>query len=141
MMTTALAIVCWVVFCIFEGRFEAILWHFWSARPLAAFNPHRTNLIIFRRASVLILASLAHPLLAIPHILVFSFIHNGAMYSHRNNINPRAYPLRWQSEPSNDSTAKLNLTYNSRVALFVIGLFCYILCLSTFMISTTHHVQ
>lgn len=129
MITSALAIICWAVFCIFEGRFEAILWHLWAARPLVSLNPHRTNLLVARRAAVLVIASLVDPWLAIGHMLVFSFIHNGAMYAHRNDINPRVYPLRWRSEPSDSSTAKINLSFDSRVATFAIGILVYMSCL------------
>ena len=127
MITSALAIICWIAFCIFEGRFEAILWHLWSARPLVSLNPHRTNLLVLRRGAVLIIASLSDTWLAIPHILVFAFVHNGAMYSHRNDINPRVYTDRWQSDPSQTSTAKINFTFQARTAFFIIGIFDNIL--------------
>lgn len=128
-MLTAIAILAWAAFCIFEGRFEALLWHMWAARPLVAFNPHKTGLLVLRRAAVIIAASLVNPWLAIGHALVFPFIHNGAMYAYRNDLNPLVYEKRWMAEPSNTSTAKINFTYLSRLIIFAFGLAIYILCL------------
>lgn len=130
-MAICICIICWVLFCIFEGRFEAILWHLWARKPLFGFNPHKTKLLIFRRASVVIAASMIDPFLLIGHILVFSFVHNGSMYSYRNDIDPDVYEDRWQSEPSSESISMFNLTYNARFILFLLGILTYVLCLLT----------
>jgi hypothetical protein len=128
MILIALAILSWVAFCIFIGRFEALFWHVWARNPVFGFNPHKTRLLVYIRASVFVAASCMNPLLALGHLLVFPFIHNGAMYSHRNDIDDDVYTDRWQSEPSATSSAEINFSYNARYVMFALGIFTYISC-------------
>jgi len=126
MIAVVISIICWCFFCIFEGRFEAILWHLWARTPIFGFNPHKTKLLMYRRLAIIILASISNPLLFFAHALVFPFIHSGAMYSHRNDIDSDLYEDRWQSEPSPTSSAEINFSYNVRFILFAIGCFAYV---------------
>lgn len=81
---------------------------------------------MYRRLAIIILASISNPLLFFAHALVFPFIHSGAMYSHRNDIDSDLYEDRWQSEPSPTSSAEINFSYNVRFILFAIGCFAYV---------------
>lgn len=58
--------------------------------------------------------------------LVFPFLHDGAYYMKMDQIRPGIYPRRWVDH-SHTSNAKINLDYGDRLAMFVVGIFLYIL--------------
>ena len=61
----------------------------------------------------------------------YPFFYNGSYYLTRKLIDKtgRTYPHGWVSEPSKDSTADINLSWNIRLIGFVIGLITLILYL------------
>lgn len=60
--------------------------------------------------------------------MVFSFFHDGFYYKRRNQLNSSVYPKGF-TDASTTSTAKIELSFNQRVLLFVAGLILYSVCL------------
>lgn len=57
--------------------------------------------------------------------LIFPYFHDGMYYVTRNNLDNNIYKMRWYSE-TNTSEAKMNIKYDLRSAMFIIGLVLYI---------------
>jgi len=72
--------------------------------------------------------------LALTSLLCFDFLHNGFLYTFRNNLNPKVYLERFKANESDTSEAltdKLGITttYKERKKLFIAGLFTLIISL------------
>jgi hypothetical protein len=69
--------------------------------------------------SVALLPSAGWYIFAIPFF--YPLFYNGAYYYMRNKIDG-SYSKGWKSDPSNSSTADLNLSFERRVQLGIVGL-------------------
>lgn len=135
----------WLIFALFEGLTEARLWHYKNEHPTKRIIKPRDAHIFFaiQRGFVLFVLSfivwlkfelfLASFIIFVANSLVFSFVHNGAMYAHRNWLSKlndndeEIYPKKWfdQSTTSTALTTKL-MTPVSRTIQFIVGILLYI---------------
>ncbi len=120
--------ILWCVFSFYEGKREA---YYYSLYPSG--NIHWLYFIQRGLVALIIMVLLNQNILVETMFIgaligVFSFIHDGAYYSQRNNINKQNYPLRWKSN-STDSTAILEFTYLERGIYFIIGVSLFIFSL------------
>lgn len=135
-------IVSWLIFAFFEGLTEARLWHHkykvFKDRVVNTFDSHKAFAI--QRGVVLIIMSILpylhfddrsffiSGLFFLANALIFSFVHNGVMYSHRNYLSKQTsgkeiYPKKWfdQSTTSSAVLTKV-MTPVSRTVQFVVGM-------------------
>jgi hypothetical protein len=68
-------------------------------------------------------------LMLVSSILVFSYIHNGVLYSTMNNIDGNAHKGRWRSHTSL-SDAIMNFNYNTRHIMYVFGFSLHVVLVS-----------
>ena len=111
----------WSLFAIFTGWAEAILFDKYSTINIhLSVNPH-----IFLNLLRLFVWLPIVPIIGFIHagalVLAFPFIHDGAYYWKRNDLNNYIYLNGFWAKPSNTSTAVIDLNIYSRIALFLIA--------------------
>lgn len=114
--------VVWSLFAIFTGWAEAILFDKYSTINIhLSVNPH-----IFLNLLRLFVWLPMIPILGFSHAgalaLAFPFIHDGVYYWKRNDLNNYIYLNGFWSNPSDSSTAVVDLKLYSRIIWFVIAL-------------------
>jgi hypothetical protein len=135
----------WIAYSIFEGWREA---HYWFHRTNSPYfeqvkNIDQHNLFVAQRGIPLLLMGYIAMMLSgsfiitglvlLGNALLFSFFHNGMMYTVRNWISKKitpnhiVYPKRWLAQ-SSSSQAKLTFLMGptSRTIQAVIGIISYI---------------
>lgn len=124
-----------LAYAAFEGWREALYWYIKHSSYFTDWKPKVEEHTVFtiQRAIVTIMGSILLFFTGMWWVwclvsmlgfaLCFTFMHNGAMYLTRNNIDPYTYPKRWWAQ-STTSTAKLTKfeTPVSRTIQFVIGI-------------------
>tara|TARA_R110000868_G_scaffold203969_8_gene451963 strand:- start:3026 stop:3466 length:441 start_codon:yes stop_codon:yes gene_type:complete len=128
-------LILFIIYSAFEGWREAIYWHVKGGSRYYDWFPKVEEHVIFtiQRAIVIIMGSILLFFTGmtwywcvasiIGYALTFSFIHNGAMYLTRNNLDNTVYPKRWMAQ-STSSVAKTTkfMTPTSRTIQFVFGI-------------------
>lgn len=134
----------WILFSIIEGKREAHFWHHRNASPdYGVFaEKDRHPLFMFQRGLVLLIGAIASfyitesiwwsLFIMVMNMLVFSFFHNGMMYTERYNMSKMVskepiYPKKWFDQ-SLTSQAKLTkfMTPISRTIQALLGIGGYI---------------
>jgi len=138
----------WISYSIIEGKREANFWHhkIQSKDYIIFKDEDRHPLFMLQRGLVLLLGSILvfyitssvwlSLYILTMNSLIFSFFHNGMMYTERNKMSKMVYPedsnkwvysKKWYSQ-SNTSTARLTkiMTPTSRTIQMFIGLIGYI---------------
>lgn len=145
-------ILSWFLFSLLEGLTEARLWHHkykvFDERVVNKFDSH-TSFAIQRGVVILFMCIVVHLyadvdslvvslLFFIASALTFSFLHNGMMYTHRNQLSKMTkgdeiYPKKWfdQSKTSSAFTTKF-MTPVSRTLQFVFGVILYVVIISVY---------
>lgn len=117
-----------------EGKREAYYWHYkirnWldeKNKELDYNGEHKTFLA--QRILVFILSCgvnyfvVNHYILfSLGLLLSFSFIHNGTYYYYRNKLDNNIYHLKFKAN-STTSNAVMEFDYETRLFMFIIGLF------------------
>lgn len=115
------------LFCVYaflQGIADAVLW---SRKGHEAFEGNEHVVLFVGRLVVLMLAVVGMDVVTAFLVgCMFPFIHSGAYYSSRNDIDHRVYPDGWKSEPSEDSSAEINFTFKQRLWLFIAAISCLI---------------
>lgn len=139
----------WVLYALIEGGREGFYWHYKAiASDSYDFDLH--PFFAVQRGIVLMIMYLgvaiqgyllddpyyviAACVLLVANTLLFSFFHNGAMYTMRNKLDKKIYPKKWFSQ-STTSQAKLTflMTPISRTIQMVLGVTLYIITLIYFI--------
>lgn len=133
-------LVCALIFAahaVTDGECDAF--HFDRApSPRQANWPDIHGYFVIRRSALWIIVALFAGIpTAVGCILLFPFLHEGAYYSRRNDLNGNVYARRWSEEPSGTSTARWNFSYSERCWFAAIG--TIILCAVVF--GTANHVS
>lgn len=111
----------WVLFALFSGWAEAILFDKYSQLNIhLAIDPH-VLLNTVRFFVWLPLIPLIGIKFAVALVLVFPFIHDGKYYAHRNKLNAYVYINRFWANPSDSSSAIVDLPLWARGVCFVLG--------------------
>ncbi len=128
-----IAYILWCVYAYFEGRREGYYYH--DASITGSSSKYNIHWIYFLQRGIVLalieynlardipvsLIGVCHVLvLFAPFILSFSFIHDGAYYCQRNDLDATLYPKRWE-DSSTDSTAFLEFSYKERLKDFILG--------------------
>lgn len=126
-MTTLIAAI-FLAYAHIEGTREAYYYHYkWR---VTSFNVHDEHLMFSAQRSMVVMPMVVMNALVygwfgllsvIPLALCFSFVHNGAYYMKRNDLNPVVYKERFRAE-STTTTAKVSMTYKLRLTLCIIGI-------------------
>ena len=145
-MIYIILLVSWALYSLIEGYREAYYWHYkinstdFSDTQKEDLHPIFTVqrgvvLLVLFFSLTLILNIVGATLILIANSLIFSFIHNGMMYSTRNKLTIKMYPndkTKWiypntWLAMSSTSTAKLTkiMTPLTRIILFLLGVSCY----------------
>lgn len=111
----------WVLFALFSGWAEAILFDKYSNINIhLSINPH----ILLNTMRLFVWLPLI-PLIGIKCagslVLIFPFIHDGKYYAHRNTLNAYVYLNRFWANPSDSSSAIVDLPLLARIICFVLG--------------------
>lgn len=132
-------LILWILYAFLEGKREAIFWHhrIKSSDYQKFKSKDRHPMFMLQRGMVLLLGGIATYYMSdsiiltsyifVMNMLLFSFFHNGAMYSERNNMSNTTYMKRWWAQ-SKTSTAKLTkfMSPASRTIQAIIGVIGYI---------------
>jgi len=132
-------LILWVLYAYFEGKREAIFWHHRvKSSDYEKFKSiDRHPMFVLQRGLVFIMGGitlyyisnnfLLTSYILVMNMLLFSFFHNGAMYTERNNMSNTTYTKRWFDQ-SSTSTAMMTefMSPVSRTIQAVIGLIGYI---------------
>ena len=123
----------------FEGWREAIYWHVKIGSGFHDWQPKTEEHIIFslQRAIVLLMGGTLLLFTGIPwyftllsilgSALTFSFIHNGIMYTVRNNLDNTIYPKQfWDQSTSSVAKTTKFMTPISRTIQFILGVLIHI---------------
>jgi hypothetical protein len=132
----------WLLYCNFEGIREAYYWYVFGEANDSVRNNVKSKagnihkLFTYQRSVVASMLCLAFYFLVyddsllyltntfifgVVLILTFSFIHNGAYYSTRNNLDKNVYPKRFK-DTSTTSTANNEFNYDERKGMFILGI-------------------
>lgn len=105
------------IYSALEGITDGVLW---SRKGHEAFKGNEHIVLFGSRVVVFVLAFLKISwVLLLLCALMFPFIHAGFYYETRKKIsNGETYPDGWKSEPSEDSSARLNFSFKQRTWLF-----------------------
>lgn len=127
--------ICWIAYSCLEGFREALYYDLAVKEGNGVRELHKIYTI--QRSMVII------PIVALSFridgfyslfyfaalVLSFSYFHDGTYYVTRNDLDHTVYPKRWMDE-STTSTAKIELSYEQRFSLFVLGIICLIFFLA-----------
>ena len=135
----------WLIVTIISGITEGTLWHLNSFKPLNDDNNKKLHefwvgsriftAILAILPAMIILLLLHEYLIACTYPLTIwlmqPFFHLGAMYEQRKQLNPDLdlYWYGWQSDPSNTSKSRINISFKARLIMFYIGIILFFLCL------------
>jgi len=104
-----------------EGDREGYHYHYESKISEKKKNLH--GLFLIQRSTVAIIVLLLgfSPLMLLGLAFTFPFIHDGFYYIRREKLRPGTYPKGFTSN-STTSTAKIEIPYEWRLVLFIIGI-------------------
>lgn len=110
-----------LVYSALQGLTDSVLW---SRKGHEAYEHNEHIGLWGGRLIVFILAVLkVNPVIAIGALLLFPFIHSGCYYEGRKIISEgQTYPDGWKSEPSEDSSAKINFSFKQRTYMALAGI-------------------
>jgi ABC-type antimicrobial peptide transport system permease subunit len=129
---TAAITTLFLLYFVFEGIRES--WHYHESSKTSGIKSDLHPLFTVQRFCLFCVAGVLgfNLLLLISYVFVFSFIHDGAYYWHRNQLNPAIYPKKF-FDSSTTSTAFFEFSFTWRLILFIIGISIFI----TTLIYTT----
>ena len=119
-VTSIVILFLWVVYSILEGMREG---YYYDAAVRANKSYPNIHWIYFlQRGIFLFIVGIYMNSIILPMslIFIFSYIHDGAYYCQRNDIDVKTYPRRFKDH-STTSTAFFDLHYMERVAFALTG--------------------
>lgn len=138
-ITHLVIFIIWAMYSLMEGRRDGYYYH--SAVKTGDSDKFNLHFIYqLQRALVLFLcmALSGNIFIAVAMgfsmICTFSYLHNGAYYSTRNNLNKVIYPLRWKDD-STTSNSTIEIQYGERIIIFIAGCFVFAITM-IFALST-----
>jgi hypothetical protein len=123
---TIFAALIYATWCIFEGEREAL--YFTRLNP-NKFGPNPDPHRLFAAQRLMVLLSLAMSCgatISVSAALIFPFLHDGMYYNGRHSWNNDVYKQGWKSEPSDTSTALMDISYRTRTIMFLAGLVLWV---------------
>jgi hypothetical protein len=123
---TIFAAIIYAAWCIMEGERSAY-YYTRMDNPKTKQLPNAHPLFTANRSMVLLIMALScGAIVAVAAALMFPFFHDGYYYSGRNTWNPEVYTDGFSSEPSDTSTALMDISYRTRTIMFLAGLVLWI---------------
>lgn len=102
------------------GAIEAVLW---SRKGADAFKWNEHILLAVNRGLIFVAAYVAvSPWILASSLLAFPFFQAGTYYTFRHLIDNNVYPDGWWSQPSNTSTATVNVSTQLRTLAMISSL-------------------
>ncbi len=121
----SLVFIIWQAYAILEGIREGYYFHFKNTnKDVKVYELHPLFSVQRALFCIAVLVCTQDIWLAVSLPFLFSFWHDGAYYIQRNKLDPHIYPLKF-TDYSTTSTAKIELNFEKRVWLFVIGLLLF----------------
>jgi hypothetical protein len=116
---------CWLFYSALSGVKDAILYSGKTQSPFG-FNEHQIWVVERLSVLMIVLGGLFFSLDDLQYVrvffsclLCFPFIHNGYYYETRSRLDVPSY--NWFSH-SKETTAKINLNWFQRTAMFIVGI-------------------
>jgi hypothetical protein len=118
-----IATIFFILFSYLSGYLEA---YFWASRPKVKQLPAHAMLTLVRTCVLVPIVWYEGIWSFVFCVFMFPFIHDGAYYTTRNNINPNVYKKRW-FDSSLTTGAIISFNAFERTAFAIIGLSTFII--------------
>jgi len=124
-VTSIVILLLWIVYSILEGIREG---YYYDAAVRANKQYPNIHWIYFLQRGIFLFVigiTMETAIFPLSLAFIFPYIHDGAYYAQRNDIDVKNYPKRFKAD-SSTSTAFFELAYPERVAIAATGLLFFI---------------